>query len=56
MHNLVQDFIVKVITVRSDFLYDLKKNLNILAKCRRYFSISFLGATVGGQTWLSLSI
>ena len=29
IHNLVKKFIVKL---RSDFLYDLKKNLNILAK------------------------
>ena len=46
-----------MLRLRSDLLYDLKKNLNILAKSyyRPYFSISFLSATVGGQIWLNLS-
>ena len=48
MHKLAEHFCVK-----SDFLCDLKKNLNILAKSRRYFNISFLATVVGGASIFS---
>ena len=41
IQNLVKKLIFKV---KNDFWFVLKKNLNILAKSRRYFSIPFLVA------------